>query len=201
MYHPQVPAKVWNTRRKLMGNLVPIVGALPFGAAGLAMAIAREGMIGPQLAVFGLMPVVGWLLMNFVGLWENRAIRAELENKLNPPRESNERQVVFVGAARPSYHGLLDPHEDVGFLIVEQDRIQLLGEELRFSLAKKDLYGAHFRPNAHTMVGLGRWISVEGKMEDTPIRLLIEPREKQTLWGNRRLSKGLQRRLQAWIKS
>lgn len=178
-----------------MGNLVPLLGALPFGVVGLALAIQRQQMSGLPLWVFSLMPVAGWLLMNSLGLFENAKMRAELQRRLSPRP-----QHVFVGVARPSFRGLLDPHEDVGFLVLGETALEFLGESLKIRIDRKSLNGVRFRPNVHSMVGLGRWVSVEGVLEGTPIRLLIEPRERRTLWGNRAFSKELKQRIEEWVK-
>lgn len=183
-----------------MGNLLPIFGGLPFGISGVVWAFIRQEMLGWPLALFAMMPVAAWLLMNRLGLWENRAIRTALDARLAPPKPGPDLAVWYVGMARPSYHGLLDPHEDVGFLILNRESVEFRGEILRFKLAKKDLVGVRFRPNVHTMVGLGRWLSIEGKMEGKPIRMLIEPRERPTLLGNKRLSAAILDKLQGWLK-
>lgn len=178
-----------------MGNLVPLLGALPFGVVGLALAIQRQQMSGLPLWVFSLMPVAGWLLMNSLGLFENAKMRAELQRRLSPRP-----QHVFVGVARPSFRGLLDPHEDVGFLVLGETALEFLGESLKIRIDRKSLNGVRFRPNVHSMVGLGRWVSVEGVLEGTPIRLLIEPRERRTLWGNRAFSKELRHQIEVWLR-
>jgi hypothetical protein len=55
-----------------------------------------------------------------------------------------------------------------------------------------------FRANVHTVIGLGRWISIEGFADGKPIRLLIEPRERPQLLGNLRYSKRLAQRIRRW---
>ena len=65
---------------------------------------------------------------------------------------------------------------------------------------KDQIKGVRFRPNVHTMVGLGRWVSVEATAAGKPIRLLVEPREKRTMLGNKRYGKALRTRLEAWLK-
>ena len=68
----------------------------------------------------------------------------------------------FVGCATPTYAGWLDPHEDVGFLLMEGDRLVFHGDRLNLVMMKADIATVRYRPNVHTMVGLGRWVSVEG---------------------------------------
>jgi hypothetical protein len=50
------------------------------------------------------------------------------------------------------------------------------------------------------LLGLGRWISLEGVADGKPIRLLIEPRERPTLLGNLLFSKALAGRLRRWMQ-
>ncbi len=191
--------KVWNTRRRLLGNLLPIAGSLPFGVWGVWLLLQSGHIIGPELWIIGLMPAVGWLLMNLFGLFENGAMRMEIARKhgFGPPREPPER--YFVGFARPTYRGLLDPHEDVGFLVLHDDSLEFLGDGEQVSLRRPDILGIRFRMNPHSWVGLGRWVSIEGKIEGKPIRMLIEPRERQTLLGNLLLSGRLRGRLEEWL--
>ena len=48
------------------------------------------------------------------------------------------------------------------------------------------------------MILLGRWVSLEGKSGGKEIRLLIEPRERTTLLGNRLYGTRLLHRLKKW---
>jgi hypothetical protein len=66
------------------------------------------------------------------------------------------------------------------------------------TLLKSEVQGVRYRPNVHTALGLGRWVSVEAKQNGKPVRLLIEPRESNTLLANRRLGKELRTRIEEW---
>src|SRR5688572_20969537 len=107
---------------------------------------------------------------------------------------------VFVGMASPSYRSIIDPHEDVGFLIVQPDRLEYHGETMEIVLKRDEVQGILFRPNAHTLAGLGRWIAIEGRVGGKLVRLLIEPRERPTLLANLAYGKKLKERLESWLK-
>jgi hypothetical protein len=195
-----VSPKAWSTRRKLLGNMIPIALSMPFAALAIAGMLRNERIFGPEFLLLCGFPVSAWALMNFFGLHQNRAIRAELARrfKLGPPGEGPERH--FVGVARPAYRGLLDPHEDVGFLFLEPRRLLFRGDSMEIALERDAIRQIRFRPNAHSLVGLGRWVSVEGVVEGKPVRLLIEPRERRTLLGNLRASRTLRARLERWVE-
>jgi hypothetical protein len=194
-----VSRKAWSTGRKLMGNVLPIAVSVPFGLWGVWLISTRGVFLGPELGVLLLMPAALWVASNFVGLYQNGAIRLEVARKLKlgPPSEDSPR--FFVGFARPSYRGLLDPHEDVGFLFLLPDAVEFRGECGTVALRRAEVLGVRFRPNVHTLIGLGRWVSIEGTVEGTPVRMLVEPRERPTLLGNKRLSKRLRLAIERWI--
>jgi hypothetical protein len=192
--------KVWTFSRRAMGNLIPLLFALPFLTVGGLMMWATQDFLGWGLAVFAGGPFAGWLAMNFLGLYQNRQIRHELEMRLRLDRERLPPRRFFVGVATPQHKGLLDPHEDVGFLILHSDRLEFFGDSLSLSLPREQITRIRCRPNMHSLVGLGRWVSVEGRAGDRPIRLDIELREKRTLLHNFRLSRSLLKRLQGWLK-
>jgi hypothetical protein len=187
--------------RKLMGNLLPLALSVPFGAWGFRQMLLNERIVGWELAWLGAMPVSAWVFMNFLGLFQNEAMKREIARKLRlgPPSEPPER--FFVGFARPAFVGLLDPHEDVGFLFLHPDRLEFRGDGQDAMLARDQILGVRFRPNIHTVVGLGRWVSVEGTAEGKPVRLLVEPRERRTLLGNLKFSRILRDRLDSWLKN
>ena len=107
---------------------------------------------------------------------------------------------AFVGFATPKYHGLLDAHEDVGYLQILPDRLVFLSEIRTIEFQHHEVRRVRYRANVHTMLLLGRWVSVEGESGGKPIRLLIEPRNHPTMLGNFRESKRLHRRIAEWAK-
>ncbi|HRK20399.1 MAG TPA: hypothetical protein PLX06_01235, partial [Fimbriimonadaceae bacterium] len=63
------------------------------------------------------------------------------------------------------------------------------------------LEAVRLRPNPHSWAFLGGWVSVEGKLEGEPVRMLLEPRERPTLWGNRRLRGAFKNRIEKWLQT
>lgn len=178
-----------------MGNLVPFLSWLPFALAGLWL-IARDRAVTPLgIGVLAFGTFVGWVMLSLFGFWGNASMRRVLEARVNEPGER-----WFVGFASPKYAGLLDAHEDVGFLILGKDGLVFLGDSLRVELPRENVVRVRFRPNVHSLVGLGRWISIEGVVKGTPVRMLVEPRERRTMLGNLRLSGRLKREVEAWAK-
>lgn len=197
---PQVKRQVWTTSRKWMGNLIPFLLCVPFVVGAVLLFQPEKGLKGLILVCAIAFPIVGWNAVNLFGLWGNNTMR-KLVSRLYERTEPNHDLIkVFIGAARPTYKGLLDPHEDVGFLIFHEDRLEFFGEILKLSIPKSSIDEIRFRMNPHALIGLGRWISIEGHTDDVPIRFLIEPRERPTLLGNRIFSKKLKDSLQKWAK-
>lgn len=197
---PLVSRKSWTLRRKLMGNLIPLVLSIPFGVWGVLLMIKNERIAGPELLLIGAMSASAWLTMNLFGLFQNAAIKREIarRRKLGPAESRDSR--FFVGFSRPTFRGALDPHEDLGYLILRADRIEFMGDTLEAALRRSEIVGIRYRPNIHTFVGLGRWIALEGRIDGKPVRMLIEPRERASLLGNLLFSKKLKSRLETWLK-
>lgn len=193
------PDRVWTTRIQVLGNLLPALFSVPFGILGVATFDASRGLAGWSLFGLAAFPIVGWLCLNVFGLYGNDAMRQALARRLDRRRTPARAERYFVGVARPSYRSLLDPHEDVGFLILHADRLEFFGDRLSIEVARSDLRLVGFRPNPHTWVGVGRWISLDGECEGTPIRLLVEPRERPLLVQNLFFGRRLRLRLADWL--
>ena len=183
-----------------MGNLIPLLMALPFAVVGVRMVLRDGPALGPALGWLAAMPLVGWLAANVFGLYQNEAMRGEMQRRLGKSEIDLGQSRTFVGFSRPGKSGLLDAHEDVGYLVVRSDEIEFVGETHRVALPRSAVHRVRFRPNIHTLVGLGRWVAVEGVLGDRPVRLLIEPRERPTLLGNRRYGVRLKRELEDWVQ-
>ncbi|MBX3118009.1 MAG: hypothetical protein KF784_03020 [Fimbriimonadaceae bacterium] len=190
--------RVWTTQRKFMGNFLPALFSLPFGVLGF-FAMFRQGqLIGSGLLWFALWPLSAIVLVNFLGLFQNGQMRQLLAKRLSAPLAEPKTASWFVGFARPAFKDLLDPHEDVGFLVLRDDRIEFLGESIQVEIQKRQIHKISFRPNVHTIIGLGGWLSVDGTVDGTRVRLLVEPREKKTLLGNLLLNRRIRKKLRAW---
>lgn len=176
-----------------MGNVVPTLFAMPFLVGGCAVALIKgdAAAIGGGIVAIGLL--VGLFSLNRFGLFENAAMRTELRSKLG-------RSVggMFVGFATPTYRSSLDPHEDIGFLDVREDELVFIGESRTVQLPRSSITRITRRSNPHSWVGLGGWVSVEGTLEGRPVRMLIEPRQAETLLGNKRIARTLRIELDAW---
>lgn len=161
--------------------------------------ITRGEILGLGLALFAVSPVLGWIATNYLGLFQNKKMKRELELRLRSSRQKLPSSRYFVGIATPTFKGLIDPHEDVGFLILHGDEIEFWGDSLNIIIAKQEIRDVRFRPNIHTLIGLGRWVSIEGEIGGKPVRLAVEVRDRSTLIGNLRRSKALRQRLLQWL--
>lgn len=183
-----------------MGNLVPLMCVLPFAISGAAL-LYRYGvtsLLGLSLCVLAL--VVGWIAVNAFGLWGNRALKAELAKKLLAKAGRNASDGIFVGFARPAYMGLLDAHEDLGFLFIDPEGLEYVGEIHHVTLDKSDVKGVRYRGNIHALMGLGRWVSIEAVHKGKPVRVLVEPREYGSLLKNKQRGTALREDLEKWLK-
>jgi hypothetical protein len=181
-----------------LGNLIPALFWLPPAAIGIYQVIVKDQFIGTGLWLLVLSTILGWLSVNQFGFFENRKMRKQLERILEVDGRTFKGDQFFVGFASPKYSSMLDAHEDVGFLRLMSDRLIFVSETRNVEVMKSDITGIRFRPNVHSVVGLGRWVSIEGKVGEQPIRLLVEPREKTTLFGNRLYGSKLKIKLANW---
>lgn len=194
---PSVRTRVWTERRKTMGNLVPAVfWAIP-AIAGLGVMVGQGNLLGLGLAFLMGATLAGWLATGWFGLYQNLRMRQELSSLLLA-RGENLDGAIFVGLATPRHSGILDAHEDVGFLLLKADRLRYVGENRVIEIYRNDIGRIRLRPSVHTLVGLGGWISIEGEVQGSPIRVSIEPRESATMFGNARRRRPLSKRLEGW---
>lgn len=198
--HPTWARKrVWTTKRKVMGNLLPLVLSAPSGALGLFEMWRSGEILGRGLFWLSVSVPIGWLAVNFLGLFQNKAMKNEMEMRLRANRPKLPYRRYFVGMATPAFRGLLDPHEDVGYLLLHPDQVEFFGERVRVELTRKEIVGVRYRANVHSLIGLGRWVSIEAIVEGKEARLLIEIRQRPTLLGNLLMSRTLLRKLKRWM--
>ncbi len=195
---PMTPT-VWTPRRKWLGNLVPVLFWLPLIVAGVWVMAARQEIVGLGLWLLIGGTALGWLAVNLFGFWDNARMRRQLTLIMQAKGEPVA-AAPFVGFATPKYSSMLDPHEEVGFLMLLPDRLRFLSEERVLEVPKEQIQSVRFRANVHTLIGLGRWISIEGTSDGKPIRLLIEPRERRTLLSNLSYGKSLRQKISRWLK-
>ena len=190
--------KVWTSRRKWLGNLVPALFWLAPTAGGIYWIIRTNIVIGPGLWLLVGGQVLGWLALNLFGLFENGRIRRDSMRNLAHRQPPAPGPVVFVGCASTRHHSILDAHEDVGFLAFGKYELEFIGDEKRVRILREQVQKIHFLPNVHSIMGLGRWIAVEATIGGLPVRLLVEPREKDTMLGNLLISGWLKRVIEDW---
>lgn len=194
-----VTSTVWTNRRKWLGNLIPALFWLPPAVIGVYLIAFKNQLTGAGVWYLVASTVLGWAAVNVFGLFENSRMRRQLEHILQAKGTELGSERYFVGFATPSYSSMLDAHEDVGFLVIHKDRLQFLSESRSIELYKTEIHQIRYRPNVHSILLLGRWISAEGVSGGKPIRLLVEPREKKTLLGNRLFGPKIRAALTAWL--
>jgi hypothetical protein len=198
VYHPLVAATVWTPIRKMMGNIVPAFFWLPLAVYGVYIMFASHRIVTAGTWSLVGATVLGWIGLNLFGLFQNGVMRRRLARILNED-EDLPKDHAFVGFTTPKYSGLLDAHEDVGFLCFTPTALLFVGEARTVEMPRECVRGVVYRPNVHSLVGLGRWISVEGEASHHPVRMLFEPRERPTMLGNLLYGPRLRKKIEAWI--
>ncbi|MBS1709602.1 MAG: hypothetical protein JSS65_12890 [Armatimonadetes bacterium] len=197
---PLTDGPLWTRQRQLAANALPLAVLV----AGIVWAVVmdRAGAVHAQsLVVAGGGAVAAWVTVGLFGLWDNGRLKHEMGRRWHEAHGFDRTEKYFVGCARPAYRGLLDPHEDVGWLVLHDDKVEFFGSLLNLSMDKVDVGQVVRRPNPHSWLGLGGWISLEGQTADRSLRLLVEIREARTLWGNVLASRRLLVRLREWRKA
>ncbi len=172
--------RTWTTYRKLMSNLVPALVFVPIFSTGIVL-FQRDQSVAAAVC-FGSSVVFGLFAVNLLGLFQNRIMRAELKPLVHGRREP----LWFVGIGKPGAVGALDPHEDLGFLLLTQSGVEFIGELSHYQIPYTNIFSVSFSMNAHSLLGLGRWIAIEGRHDGKKFRLLVEPRTHPTLLQNKR---------------
>ncbi|CAN5345303.1 hypothetical protein BH11ARM1_BH11ARM1_09000 [soil metagenome] len=194
---PPVTPTVWTNSRKWLGNLLPAIFSFPFLAFGLFSMMRTGEAAGSGLIWLLIGTAGGWIAVNFLGLFPDRQMKRELKRILEA-KQIRVLDAPFVGIATPKFSSTLDPHEDVGFLQFHPEHLSFDSETRHIELSRKRISKVGFKMNVHTLVGLGRWINLEGEVDGKTIRLLVEPRERRTLLGNLIYSKRLAQRIRRW---
>lgn len=175
--------RVWNLWRQLPGNLIPVVLVLPI----LWLAIqetSRNGLTVKTVLLAAAFFAFGWLSVNFLGLIGNRGLKRKLDFRYRNEFPEDHSKRIFVGFSRPGKHGLLDPHEDLGWLVFQDSGLLFWGEKHQIELPWSVIQSVSKRRNIHSWIGLGGWVAIEALVGDKKIRLQVEPRVKTTHWGN-----------------
>lgn len=178
---------------------MPLAVVIPFPMLALYFDKRGNSLLG--LIAWCAVPVSLWLGINFLSLFQNAKLRALLSAKLRALYPHRANTAIFVGFSRPASRSWIHLHEDIGWLILEPDSLEFLGETLRFSLARTDIVRIRFGANLNTLLGLGRWIVIDGNHDGRLQRMKIEPRQKGSMVGNLLFGKQLVRRLREWQRT
>ncbi|MBX3095928.1 MAG: hypothetical protein KF812_03625 [Fimbriimonadaceae bacterium] len=188
----------WSTTRKFAGNLLPLVFSVPLLVLAASEA-AEHGPTGKLFLLLGAFAVIGWFTTGLFGAIGNDYLKDGVGEALHHDRGFDNTEKYFVGFAPPNTKGLFDPHDDVGYLILHPDRLEFFGEANHVSLMREHAKVVRKRPNIHSLLGLGGWVSVEGHRDGKPIRLQIEPRPNSIQFLNALARKQLKKRLLEWL--
>lgn len=195
---PLVAGKLWNRRARWMGNLLPAIFYVPLLVWGVYTMWSRSEFIGFGLWLMVAGIAVAWVALNFLGLPGNGFRRREMRRNLGAVEPLAD-GAVFVGFASQGYRDALDSIEDIGYLEIHPAFLRYRGEALNWEIARRDIVQVRFALNVHSILGLGRWLVVVAKEGGKSKIYRIEPRERDTLLGNRAYSAKLRSKLSAWI--
>jgi len=190
--------KIWTWRRQLTGNILPLIPGLPFLVIGFYTMCHQQKFLGWGLLIFSLGVATTWISLNWLACYASRGLQLEFDIWYQSKIAELPKERYFVGFAQPNYSGILDPHQDIGFLALGESNLIFLGEKFHLSFPKSTIKEVKFKWNPHSIVGLGRWICVQGTSDSMDFHLKIEPRSESTLLADKRASSILRNRIQNW---
>lgn len=177
---------------------MPLLVWFPLTATGIVWIYLSGNIQGPGLWTLIAGQVLAWIALNYLGLYDNGHMRRDSMRNLALRRPPPPGPVLFVGCSTAKFHSIVDPHQDIGYLSFGPDELEFIGEDTRVRISRPQVTRVRFLPNIHSMLCLGRWISIEGLIEGQQVRLLIESREKDTLLGNLMMSGWLKKTITEW---
>ena len=167
-----------------------------------------EGIIGAELAVYLAGIALTASLVILASVWLGEAGRAREKRRIVERFQREQVPAgrdgdIVVGFAPGPYPRLYQAryHWDSGFLVLAKDRMQFIGEQLRFSLLTSEIDGI--------VIGRGgpswwkfervylRWKSVDGTRSGI---FNLNPLEPGSIWQTRARVRALGQRLQLWQK-
>jgi len=181
-----------------MGNLLPALFSVPIGALGIWMYEPTKPFAPLPLTLIIAFPLVGIVALNWLGLFGNNLLRGELSRLFSRENEIGDRRLIFIGLARPEYKGILDPHQELAFLLIGPEELELYGELTRLKIPRRHVIEIKRKRNIHSWLGLGGWVVLRFVEGATTRELLLEPREFSSLARNRRFAKALFADLEKW---
>jgi hypothetical protein len=197
---PGVASRVWTNGRKWLGNIVPTLFMLPLVAWGVWWMLQNDTILGLGLWLVVGGVILGWIGLNLFGLPGNAFMRRELKRELTAKNVDFSNPHYFVGFASPRFVNMLDAHEDIGFLFLHPESIEFIGEKHRMKVPRNEVQRVRFRPNVHTWVGLGRWISIDCLRDGRRYRLNVESRERNFLMLNLFASAPMRQAILDWLR-
>jgi hypothetical protein len=192
---------VWTLRRQVLGNIVPLLISGPMIGFGLWWMYRSGRIFSVGLILVAAAILIGWIMLNYLGLHENAQMKQQMAWRLSSALKDLPSRRYFVGMATPNFVGWIDPHEDVGYLLIFRDRIDYHGEKIRASFRRSEIRGFESRMNVHSLIFLGGWVVVRAERDGKPIELRVEMREKHSLRANRGMNKLLLSRLRKWLEA
>jgi len=195
---PPAGRPLLTTGKKIVGNLLPLVLSVGLLVGGVS-AFLNEGWTLRATVLLIAFPVVAWVATGLLGLPGNAHMKDEMARRWHIEHPFDTTEKHFVGFARPSYRGLLDAHEDVGFLVLHLDGLEFFGSAASYSIPRSTISDVRLVRNPHSWLGLGGFVAVSGQVGDLAVRMLFEPRSKATLFGNRRLRQPLATAIETWM--
>ncbi len=189
----------WTTFRRFLGNVLPLVLSVPF----LVLAVQRAAEFGPDPLVWrygAFFLAIGWGMTAFLGYLGNGSLQENLAVQRHAIAPFEKRPRWFVGVATPGFKSALDPHEDVAFLVLHEDKLEIFGERVRLYIPRAQIRVMRLRPNIHSWLFLGGWISIEGERDGQPFRILVEPRMSPAVLLNALARRRLLGEWSAWWK-
>jgi len=203
MEPPKKP--IWSGIRKLQANFVPLAFGIVVGAWVYNAKVPQESVPSTDswnASFWGLacFVAVSWTTLALKLLSGNASMKSALTRSLQASIKDCATRPWFVGMATPSFSSILDPHEDIGFLIIEPERVRFVGETKTIEMPREAVKLVRSRFSIHTAGLVGRWISLEGTLDEKEVRLMLEPRGCHTMIGDFLSSRKLKKELETWLK-
>jgi hypothetical protein len=195
-----VAKKAWTTSLRLMGNLLPLLLAIPWLYLSY-QELGEFGLSGKAWRYLGLFVFSGIVGTSLFGMLGNNLLKDRVGMLLHRDRPFDKAERWFVGFAKPSFKGLLDPHQDVGYLILHEDSLEFFGETERIMVKKDQITRIRTAMNIHTWLGLGAWLMIEGTAGHSRFQMRIEPRMIAIVPLNWPHHMAIKARLQQWLAS
>jgi hypothetical protein len=187
---------VWTTYRKLMGNLIGMAAMAIVVVAGFGLGYGST--FGEKAAIVLVALVVGLIVFHYTGLFQNARMRTAMAKRAERLPEWEGAERFFVGYATRGYAGALDPHEDVGWLLLSPDELVFEGERYRFRYPRRGIGRVGRSFGVHSLVGVS-WVSAIAVADDgAAASLRFESRDADHIFSLRRANLRLRKSLQVW---